>query len=268
MSGFRMSLGLGRTGSALLVTGEAIELAARFDVVPSGIRLAAIDTLIAALKLAGAWKKFDAFYVLAAHTAQAARQNWIGDRHNLVLAGSPEFTVDTGYQGNGSSDYLDTGFNPSLEEGHFQRDHASLGFWSLTDGSNARFEMGLYQSDLALGRADIRVRRENGQMAAYLNDQTFVERPAGGSALGLFSVSRIDGATRVFRHDDSYSNAASAPTVTLIDGSIQLLSSTNWTSGRSARRCAAAWIGAGLSQSEHDAVWRALKTYLQGVGAV
>lgn len=258
-----LSLGLWGRAGAREFGPESLALAARFEVAPTTPRLGAIDRLIVGLQAAGVWGKLDAFYVLAAHSAQAARQNWIGPNYNLTPVGVPVFTPDQGYRGNGVDAYLDTGFNPRIANGNFQRDHASLGFWNLTDSAHDSLDMGFYTPTLTQGRADIRIKRGSGQMVAYLNDQTYVDRVMAPSALGLASVSRLDGTTRVLRQNNSHVFADPAPTTGLIDGPIQILAATNSSGGRSSRLCAAAWIGAGLTQDEHVALWRGLKTYLE-----
>lgn len=121
----------------------ATALLARMSAAPSDSRKAAIDDLVSDLKRAGIWVKLDGLYVLAAHDAQAARLNWIGGQFDLSEVSAPSFTADRGYQGNGTSSYLDTGFNPTTAGGKFSQNDAHIGVWSLTDLTNdTAFDIG------------------------------------------------------------------------------------------------------------------------------
>lgn len=113
-------LGLDITlGSRPAYEPEALALFARMTTPPDARRKGLINTLIAGLKHAGVWSRLDAFYMLAAHTAQAACLNWVADAYNLTPVNNPAFEVDRGYTGNGLNAYLDTGFNPVTSGGKF-----------------------------------------------------------------------------------------------------------------------------------------------------
>ena len=112
-----MNLGLNFGNPAILAgpryLAQAKALFARMTVPPSSARKKLINQTIGDFLDAGVYQKSDAIYMMAAHDAQAARLNWIDSVYNLSEVGSPSYTVDSGYQGNGSSSYLDTGASPS-----------------------------------------------------------------------------------------------------------------------------------------------------------
>lgn len=112
---------------------DATALFVRFTTPANDTRKAAINALILALKAAGVWTKLDVLHVYAAHDAQAARQNWIGNFANATAVGGPTFTTDRGYAGNGSSSYLNLNFNPGDGGTYkFLRDVAAYGVWNRT----------------------------------------------------------------------------------------------------------------------------------------
>jgi hypothetical protein len=90
---------------------DALTLIAAMTVAPNAARRQVISDHIVALKAAGIWALLDAYWMLAAHDEQASRLNWKspGD-FTLAPAGVIAFTTDRGWQGNGSSGYLDTGW--------------------------------------------------------------------------------------------------------------------------------------------------------------
>ncbi|WMT89097.1 hypothetical protein [Pelagibacterium sp. H642] len=258
-----LSLSLSGAGAHESLLAETQALLSRFSVQPSMARMAAINRLIGALKAGGVWQRLDALYVLAAHDAQAAQRNWVADSYNIVPGGAPVFTADRGYQGDGNG-YLDTGLNPATSGLNYREDDASFGFWSLTNHASESYDMGAFQS--ATVRADMRIFRPGAWFPAYLNDETFLHLAVSG-ATGLFSVSRVDGATRTVRANAGTLQTAEAGTTGVPNLSFHILGA-NGLSGRSQRQCAAAWIGGGLTEAQYGTLHGALRVYLEEVGTV
>src|SRR5262245_39221350 len=96
-------------GGATPVQAETTALLAAMTVQPNAARQTLINDLIYALKQSGAWAKMDFLYVLAAHDNQAARLNWKTAANLATVNGTCTFTVDRGYNGDGSTGYLGTG---------------------------------------------------------------------------------------------------------------------------------------------------------------
>lgn len=105
--GINLRLAMGRNGS-ISFEPEALTLFSAMTVQPSPVRKVAINTLIKALKACGAWQKFDRFWMLAAHTPQAALLNWKApgtDNLALTVSGVPQsfpyWDKDRGFNGHG-----------------------------------------------------------------------------------------------------------------------------------------------------------------------
>ena len=96
------------------------------------------NQLVLDLKAGGIWSKLDTFRVYATDgSASFALIDW--KRLALCTAvNSPTFTTNQGYQGNGTSSYIDTGFNPNTTVGanNYKKDNASIGAWVFTSGAN------------------------------------------------------------------------------------------------------------------------------------
>jgi len=75
----------------------------------------------------------DGLYIFATNTTTTANLNLCGTSFGLTSHGTITFNADTGYTGNGSTGYLDTGFNLSTAGGHFLQNSASLGVYVLTN---------------------------------------------------------------------------------------------------------------------------------------
>lgn len=135
------------------------------QVQPSPARKTVLDTFIKTLKGAGIWQKLDLLYVLAAHDAQAARLNWIDPaRFALTVAGSPTFTADQGYTGNGSDASLTaTGYNPSSTTGKLVLNDALIGcFIRTAPTANIGQDLNTGNGRLARGAASYQGRINDG----------------------------------------------------------------------------------------------------------
>lgn len=78
----------------------------------SGAQKKRIDTLIRGLISDGDWASFDNILLLANETATAALTDLVSLRAATAVT-SPTFTANQGYAGNGTTSYVNTGWNPS-----------------------------------------------------------------------------------------------------------------------------------------------------------
>lgn len=236
-------------------------LFARFTTPPTDGRKWLINNLIVSLKDADVWSKLDAFYVMAAANAQAARQNWIANTYNLTAVSAPVFTTDRGYAGDGVSSYLGTGFTPSTAVGaKYLKDSANIGSWSRTDNAIA-------------GSREI---TSNGSAIAYIeprsgsifririNDAspTGSLEAASSSSLGHFVASRTGASARASYRDGAMAASDTGASTNLPNVEIRI------GPAPSTRQVAAAHFGAGLTATDVDNLHSALESYLQAVGAV
>ncbi len=94
------------------------------------------NQLVVDMKAAGiAWSDLSLFYVMATDgSSEYAGINW-ADPNNFELTqvGSPTFITDEGFQGNGSSMALNTGFTPSTDWG--TSTDVSMGGWADLDNA-------------------------------------------------------------------------------------------------------------------------------------
>lgn len=88
---------------AVLANGGFVSLA----------RLVIVDQFVFSEKAAGLWTLTDDYWGLWAENAAQALTS-LKQRRLGTAVNSPTFTPDRGYAGDGSTSYIDTGFNPSL----------------------------------------------------------------------------------------------------------------------------------------------------------
>lgn len=113
------------------LTGEELDPDAQaiideMTVTPDEARQMLISDLVAALKAAGVWTKFDVLFVFAAHTQQAALLNW--KNPSVVPASNinaTPFTVDQGFTGDGTN-YINSNFNAATFGGGYALNDAHI----------------------------------------------------------------------------------------------------------------------------------------------
>ncbi len=88
---------------AVLANGGFVSLA----------RLVIVDQFVFSEKAAGTWALTDDYWGLWAENAAQALTS-LKQRRLGTAVNSPTFTPDRGYAGDGSTSYIDTGFNPSV----------------------------------------------------------------------------------------------------------------------------------------------------------
>lgn len=99
---------------------------------PSASVQAKQNTLLTSMKANGVWAKLDVFYVFAVdnNASAFATLNWKNPNANQsTLVSSPTFVNNGGFQGNGTSSYIDTNFNPSTQGVNYTLNSASMYFF-------------------------------------------------------------------------------------------------------------------------------------------
>lgn len=257
-----LSIGVG-VDAGTLATGveyvfanaEASALVARFTTPPSAARESQIDNLVGSLKTAGVWTKLDAFYVLAAHDAQAAQRNWIADAFNLTPQNSPAFTVDAGYAGNGTTSYLATGaLSNALSS--YQQNSASIGVWCSTE-VNTNFGIGT-----AAGAISRVQPRAGGNAGGRITSNAGGAAAPVASSIGLTAMDRsAAGALKALRNGVQLITGTAASQAPAADEFYLLRDNLVY----GAFGISAAFIGGHLTDAEHLATYNALNTYLSAV---
>lgn len=267
----RLGLGLDQLGggvSGASYSAEAVALFARMSTQPDDTRKAAINTLILALKAAGSWAKMDALYLCAAHEQPSAKLNWIADQYNITDPGTtaPTFTTDRGFTGDGSSDYLDTGFNPATAVSpKYVRDSNHMGVWVGTNvGATLQWDVGTARSYIDSLNTTNQVKANSSNIGSN------VFAIAANSSIGWTAVRRDNGANyQGFRDGAAPATVVVASTAGLSLPFYLLATSTTGPvpQNYSTRRVQAFHYGSAMTDGEMAATYTALAAYMTAVGA-
>ena len=94
---------------------------------PSASQQIIQNNLVLSLKAGGIWTKLDVLYIFANDGgSNFGTLNWITPTLNQsTLINSPTFTTNQGFQGNGTSSYIDTNFNAVTQGVNYVQNDAS-----------------------------------------------------------------------------------------------------------------------------------------------
>lgn len=252
---------------------EANSLFDRMSVKPTIKRAKICSDLIKDLKGYGIWIKLDALYVLAAHSEQAGLLNWISNSNNATASGSPTFTSDEGFTFNGSSNYLDTNWNPNSHASNYSMDDACVGVYVRNNVAEDATDIGWYDSASANCRTLIRSRNAGDEIRAYIHNVTANDVGTITNSRGLTVINQIDDLTlRVFKNGskigNDISNSTPQPNFSSFTYNFFIGASNN--SGSDVAHCTKqiglALIGAALS-GKHSDLHTAIEKYMDAIGA-
>lgn len=254
--------------SGVSYSAEAEALFTQMDTdgtAPDATRKGHINTLIVALKSAGIWAKCDRIYVLAAHEATAALIDWkTPGTDTLTAAGSPTFTVDRGFTGDGVDNKL-TGATNYSSFTQFTQNSAHLSVWNRSTGVDDTILIGI----AAAATSFIRPRNALDQLGGFRCNGGATTGGANGSvpdASGFFVSNRIDSTEqKCYRNGTQVGATGAVTSVSPAASPLSILYGN--TSTFSSSEAAAATVGAGLTSTELTDQYDALLAYLQAVGA-
>jgi hypothetical protein len=235
--------------------------ASRNFALPSFAQQQAQSKLVADLKTAGVWAKLDALYVLATDgDSDFATLNWKAPSANQAdKSSSPTFTTNIGFNGNGTSSFLELPIDPETGLTNYVKDSASFGVYSWDDIETADNNYPISQS------TRIRIQKRTAATTNRINNAspTSTEN-ISTSGTGLLGLNRTS--------SSQYGGLSSDGSLaTLMNGnSITLNQVGNFTLNKfggtyKQGRIGLAWVGGGLTSSEWADYVTAVNTYIGGL---
>ena len=234
---------------------------------PGSARKAILAELIDDLVADGLWAKLDAAWLLASDIAGNARVNLKSSSYTLSENGGLTFTADQGYQGNGTTGYLSTGYTPSVNGSQFTQNSASMGgyvrnsrttdqLWGLMgcDGNPTGNTSYLYPKVASVG-------------AIYSLTGGFVAT-AVTNAQGMWISSRTSSTARALYRNGSSITTSSATATGRPNREVLILASMqdNGTpAGYSGDQVSFAFIGSGLTSAEQLLLTDRVMQYLSAI---
>ena len=170
---------------------------ATFLAAASGVTLTAdktnYDTLICGLVSDGVWN-FDTLYIWAAPTQATALINLANPgTFNGTTHGTVSFTAYQGFTGDGSTFYIDSGFNPSTATSpNFVQNSATVGMYILTSRATGTNMWGVGCTVGSCTSGPLFAAYNAGSLYMQLNSATAVGGGSPANAQGAWNGTRTD----------------------------------------------------------------------------
>lgn len=212
------------------------------------------NTLLASMKVSGVWNKLDVFYVFAVdnNASAFATINWKNPNANQsTLVSSPTFVSNGGFQGNGTSSYIDTNFNPATQGVQYTQNNASRYFFTHAISGTGRLDGVLSSNANTMTRGSNQSQRIN---AGTNNLSAPFDYDANVNTKSIHRTS----ASNVTLYNSTTGSVGLTQTSTAITSANQLILRGSVLYG--AHTCAAYAMGASLI-AEHSAFIADWNTY-------
>jgi hypothetical protein len=156
------------------------------NVMPSKHYIMALDDLIHGLKDDGNWQLLDRLWIFATEHKDNAQVSIVNPWSTRITeVNNPTWTKLLGYQGDGSSSYLNSNFNPYTQAVNYKTSNASFGVYSQSNvAANGNVDIGgvdssgiraIYQdSQNALGQVSVNINDNGGEFAAISNSLSLI----------------------------------------------------------------------------------------------
>jgi SPP1 family predicted phage head-tail adaptor len=218
----------------------------------------AIRTLVSSLKSDGLWSKMLAIYPMVGASASACAQNLKSASYTGTFGGAITYSAN-GITSNGTTGYLDTGFNPSL---HNSAGSSHLSYYSRTSVTESKVDIGCYGTGYT----------NPNQLAIHYNAGFTYYNPNNtsdlqikineGSSQGLFIASRTS-STSIFGKRNN--NTATTNTIAEARNNVKIFilaaSINNSPEFFNTKQCAFASIGDGLSTTDASNLYTIVQTF-------
>lgn len=241
----------------------------------SGTETNAYRALINGLVSDGTFSLLDILYIFATNTTTTANLNLISTSFGITSAAAPSFSADHGYTGNGTTQYLDTNFNPATSGVNVTANSNSMGLYltntraangSQTDMGCANPANTIYSYMNALSDST----GINAEMNAFNFPASFstAATPAGFSAL-----TRTSTTLSAYKNNSSTALSPSPATdaaLGLPSNNYFLLAFNGPTAGVASAfapdTITAAFAGAGLSGAQFLLISNRINAYMTALG--
>ena len=188
-----IGIGMGRHGALLNYQPETKTYVSGLTTPISTAQKKKIDKLVRDLKtglgIANLSDVFDIFYILSNETAESSLRNLVKNSNHATSVNAPVFTPLEGFEGNGVSSYVLSGYIPSLHALAYKINKASAGIYlrkNILNGAYHAFGCG------GSGYTSLAPRLSNNTFAPLLNNTGGTNISGSDNTPGMFVITRDD----------------------------------------------------------------------------
>ena len=222
----------------------------------------AYQAMICGMVTDGTWSLLDTLYIFATNTQTTALLNLVSTSYTGATNGTVSFAPDQGYTGDGSTFYIDTGWQTATGP-NFTQNSASYGVYVLT--SDTTFAI-TYMMGQDQDYYDILFQNKPSVVALISDfsstDLAYVQTNIQGSYL----VSRTGSATTALYKNGSSVATGTGTSHALFAADVFLFAANGQSGGLFPDQIAAAFTGAGLNSTQAAAVQSRINGYMTALG--
>jgi hypothetical protein len=243
----------------------------------SNSQKARVNTFVKMLKdslgISSLSSKFDVMYLLANETAEAGLRNLVKRSHDATAVNSPTFTQWEGFQGNGTSSYINTNYNARTQASAYTLNSASFGIYLRTNTVGSNYDVwGAWSTSADGGNAN-RIQLSFPASSA-VNTYSYalnadVDLYTATRSNGMFITSRTS-STNISFYINKSSVTSASRAVTKIPNQNVLLCALNEAFSNpnhfDANQVSFAFLGAVLTDTEVRKLTNCVEAYLDDLG--
>ncbi|MEM9116953.1 MAG: hypothetical protein AAGD09_03615 [Cyanobacteria bacterium P01_F01_bin.56] len=230
-------------------------------------QLDAINDFVVSNKANGIWAKLDLVWLLAANNTADSATDMTGNGFSFTNNGMT-FTASQGYQGNASSAYLLTDYNPDTDGINYTQNSASIGIYSRTNNTTDAVDFGVRGPNHRVFIQAYETAQGVDISVAINQDSSEVfGTPATDGCLVLARTASND--ARYYRNGTQVGSTITTASTGVADANLEVgVYNNNGTRQEySDREYALAFAGGGLTSSEVTDLSASIETFLDAFGA-
>lgn len=234
----------------------------------SSTQIGKLNTFVAALKtglgISALSDAFDVMYILAGETAESSLKNLVKNAHHATSVNSPDFTQFEGFNGNGTTSYINTNYNPVLDGSTVKINDICIGGYErINIISNEAFMGGYLSTDKSIQMYSL----TTSGLKSRLNDGDLTSALLRPNSLGMCMSSRLLSIKKLY-YNKTDSNDFNINPIDMPNISIHILSFNN--NGNPAflskRQISFVFMGKHFVKSEKDNITDAFEAYMDSNG--
>lgn len=229
-------------------------------------QIAYLNELILTLKVDGNWTLLDRIWIMAVATSDQALVSLVNPTSTkLTLVNSPTFTTKEGFAGNGSTSYINTGYNTSLSSAQFTLNSNTCAIYSRTIGAAASSQYELGQGNGSTSAYAILIRETSLGIFTYNFNGVSLAK-ANTASHGFYSSVRTASNAISIWKDGISQNTGTTASVALINNSVYVCcyNANGTASNYSTKQISVICFGSGtINQLK---LYNAIQAYMTKIG--
>jgi len=216
----------------------------------------AVNTLVVQMKADGIWTKMKAIYPMVGASAAACAQNLKSSSFTGTFSSGWTF-ASTGVTPNGTSAYMDTGFNLSTQIG---ANSSHLSFYSRTNIGTTQGDIGCFSNPAGTTDNEILI-RYGGTFYGFNNPSKYVS-VSNSDSRGFYQLNAESLNLKAFKNSSQFGSTVSLTSYTSTNLNVYVGGiNKNGLVTPSTKECAFASIGDGLTDTEASNFYTAVQAF-------